>query len=85
MTPQSKDWRVETVCDGTEGRMQYIFEARRDMHQVGVAVAFDEYDWCSDNYVMIPAVVYNGNRQRIVNRAYATGLDRSDYYRRDWH
>lgn len=83
LTPQSKDWRVETVCDGTEGRMQYIFEARRDMHQVGVAVAFDEYDWCSDNYVMIPAVVYNGNRQRIVNRAYATGLDRSDYYRRD--
>ena len=32
---------------------------------------------------MIPASVYNGNRQRIVNRNYATGLDPSDYDRPD--
>lgn len=32
---------------------------------------------------MIPAAVYNGNRQRIVNRDYATGLDKADYYRKD--
>lgn len=32
---------------------------------------------------MIPSSVYNGNRQRIVNREYATGLDKTDYFRRD--
>src|SRR5690606_5973307 len=48
-----------------------------------VAVAFDRYEWTSDNYVMIPSSVYNGNRQRIVNRAYATGLDKTDYNRKD--
>ena len=49
----------------------------------GVAVAFDFYNWNQENYVMIPASVYNGNRNRIVNRAYATGLDREDLYRKD--
>ena len=49
----------------------------------GVAVAFDIYNWHPDNYVMIPASVYNGNRNRIVDRQYAQGLDRSDLYRKD--
>lgn len=52
------------------------------MQQAGVAVAFDERARSSDNYVMIPSSVYNGNRQRIVNREYATGLDKTDYFRR---
>ena len=49
----------------------------------GVAVAFDFNSWDPDNYVLIPASVYNGNRNRIVNRAYATGLDMDDHYRKD--
>lgn len=83
LTPQSEDWKVEVISGDTEGEKQFVFEAKRAMQEVGVAVAFDQYDWTSDNYVMIPSVVYNGNRQRIVNRAYATGLDKSDYYRKD--
>ena len=73
------DWevRTETSTAPDNGRIGYTFTftARRDLEQAGVAVAFDRYDWTSDNYVMIPAAVYNGNRQRIVNRQYATGLD----------
>lgn len=83
LTPESKDWKVQVNHDDRSGKTQFVFEAKRVMKEVGVAVAFDQYNWCSDNYVMIPAVVYNGNRQRIVNRAYATGLDKSDYYRKD--
>jgi hypothetical protein len=49
----------------------------------GVAVAFDFAHWSTGNYVLIPASVYNGNRNRVVSRAYATGLDRSDLYRQD--
>lgn len=83
----SKNWEVkqtvETLKDGQESIYRFTFKAKRAMENAGVAVAFDEYDWTSDNFVMIPAVVYNGNRQRIVNREYATGLDKSDYFRKD--
>lgn len=83
--PASTSWAVETkeekVTDGIS--YTFTFTARQALENAGVAVAFDEYDWSSDNYVMIPAAVYNGNRQRIVNRKYATGLDKSDYYRKE--
>lgn len=79
------DWEVRTekqkVQDGE--LFTFRFKALKDMPESGVAVAFDRYRWTSDNYVMIPASVYNGNRQRIVNRNYATGLDPSDYDRPD--
>ena len=77
----SVDIKEETLLNG----ISYIFTftSRQNIEQAGVAVAFDEYEWSSDNYVMLPSSVYNGNRQRIVNRSYATGLDQSDYYRKD--
>lgn len=82
----SADWltemRMASRADGVE-EYEFRFMARHDMPEAGVAVAFDRYGWTSDNYVMIPASVYNGNRQRIVNRNYATGLDPSDYDRPD--
>ncbi|MGE5294574.1 MAG: hypothetical protein ACM3VT_07085, partial [Solirubrobacterales bacterium] len=49
----------------------------------GVAVAFDFSDWSTDNYVMIPAAVYNANRCKIVPREYAAGLDRQYLYGKD--
>lgn len=79
------EWEVRTekkrIANGT--LFCFRFKAMKDIPEAGVAVAFDCPAWSSDNYVMIPASVYNGNRQRIVNRNYATGLDPSDYDRRD--
>lgn len=80
---QDWKWQVDSTMQDGMTTYRFTFTALRDLNQAGVAVAFDQYDWTSDNYVMIPASVYNGNRQRIVNRAYATGLDSSDYYRKD--
>lgn len=78
-------WRVKVdsvaVTDGKA--YTFVFTARRPADNTGVAVAVDVDGWSSDNYVMIPAAVYGGNRQRIVNRRYASGLDDSDYYRAD--
>lgn len=81
----SSNWKVRTEQTMANGGKLYTFSftARRDMKDAGVAVAFDRYGWTSDNYVMIPSSVYNGNRQRIVNRSYATGLDKTDYNRKD--
>lgn len=79
------DWAVEQWGAEKEfGKVYtFTFTARHDLKNAGVAIAFDEDQWSSDNYVMIPASVYNGNRQRIVNREYATGLDKTDYYRKE--
>jgi len=83
----SENWavQIDSSIIAVKGLVTYVFtfKAKRAMDDAGVAVAFDEYDWSSDNFVLIPAVVYNGNRQRIVNREYATGLDKTDYYRKD--
>lgn len=88
VTSGSPDWEVRAdsqSVDGTPGAQlfTFTFRAKRALKEAGVAVAFDQPDWTSDNYVMIPASVYNGNRQRIVNRDYATGLDKTDYYRKE--
>lgn len=89
ITSESSKWevRIDSVNLSSTGanacKYTFKFKAKRDMHKVGVAVAFDNHTWTSDNYVMLPASVYNGNRQRIVNRDYATGLDKTDYYRKD--
>ena len=84
---RSDNWDVKQEVlqkkGANEVTYRFTFKAKRAMKDAGVAVAFDAYNWSSDNFVMIPAVVYNGNRQRIVNREYATGLDKTDYYRKD--
>jgi hypothetical protein len=49
----------------------------------GVAAAFDFAKWSKDNYTLIPASVYNGNRLRTVNRGYGAGLPAEDYFRKD--
>ncbi|WP_219929303.1 hypothetical protein [Sphingobacterium athyrii] len=83
----SDKWKVKQEVLRKKGSnavtYRFTFKAKKAMKDAGVAVAFDVYDWSSDNFVMIPAVVYNGNRQRIVNREYATGLDKTDYFRKD--
>ncbi len=64
--------------------LNFMFKhAGGDIASAGVAIAFDFASWSPDNYLLIPASVYNGNRNRIVNRAYATGFDKDDYYRKD--
>ena len=49
----------------------------------GVAVAFDFADWSTNSYVLIPASIYNGNRNRIEYRDYCTGFNPEDFYKRD--
>lgn len=49
----------------------------------GVAAAFDFSHWSTDNYTLIPAAVYNGNRLRTSGRGYNTGQAPGDLYRKD--
>lgn len=83
ITPESDNWEISTGYQPESGNYTFTFKAKRTLSSSGVAVAFDSYNWSSDNYVMIPASIYNGNRQRIVHREYARGLDPSDYYKKN--
>lgn len=51
-------------------------------HHAGVAVAVDFAKWSSENYVLVPAAVYNGNRFRVVNSGYCARYPESDFYNR---
>jgi len=85
----SDGWEYELSANPVKGEkdaldLKVTFRLKGDgKASAGVAVAFDFYKWSPENYVMIPASVYNANRNRIVNREYASGLDRSDMYRKD--
>jgi hypothetical protein len=46
----------------------------------GLAAALDFTRWDPENYVLIPASVYGGNRNRIEARGYCTGFDAGDFY-----
>lgn len=49
----------------------------------GVAAAFDFAPWSRENYVLVPAAVYNGNRFRVVNSGYCAPFPKSDCYDRN--
>jgi hypothetical protein len=52
-------------------------------NSAGIAVAFDFAGWSTNNYVLVPASIYNGNRNRIEYRGYCTGFNPEDFYNKD--
>jgi len=49
----------------------------------GIAVTFDFADWSTGNYVMIPAIVYNGNRFRTIYGGYMPVYPSDMYYNKN--
>jgi hypothetical protein len=78
--------QTETVPD-KEGKVldiKLVFRLTEgSAMSAGVAAAFDFSDWSEENYVMIPASVYNGNRNKIEHRGYCTGFNEEDFYNKD--
>ncbi len=50
---------------------------------VAVAVLFDFDRWSTDNYVLVPASIYNGNRYRIIGNGYNPDYPKDMYYNPD--
>jgi hypothetical protein len=46
----------------------------------GVAVAFDFANWSTNNYVLVPGVVYNGNRFRTLGSGYMPPFPRDMFF-----
>jgi hypothetical protein len=87
-TPNAK-WRCAVQTQPVAGErdaldLSITFTLIEGMaRDTGVAVAFDFKAWSTNHYALIPASVYHGNRNRIVARAYASGLNREELYRKD--
>ncbi len=89
LTTKGYDWRISTkttpIEDDPTG-MDVSIELtlqNGSIAQAGFAVAFDFTNWDFENYILLPAAVYNGNRHQIVNRGYAEGIDRKYLYQED--
>ena len=81
---------VRWTCDANERRVPGEPDAR-DLavtfklaggaaKSAGVAVAFDFADWSTDNYVLVPAVVYNGNRFHSLGHGYMPAYPREMFF-----
>lgn len=49
-------------------------------HSASVSVNFSFDDWNNENYLLIPAIVYNGNRYRAIGNGYNPGYPPDMYY-----
>ena len=49
----------------------------------GVAVAFDFRDWNRSNYVLVPGIVYNGNRFHVETNGYMAPYPKNYYYNKN--
>ena len=49
-------------------------------NSAGVAVAFDFADWSTNNYVLVPGVVYNGNRFSTLGSGYMPPFPREMFF-----
>lgn len=58
-----------------------IFKLLKDVSpSTAVAVSFDFNKWNRDNYIMIPAIVYNGNRYSSIGNSYNPSYTKEMYY-----
>lgn len=86
---EDEEWKVDVKANSVESDqmamdLDIIFRLKAGIAKdAGVAVAFDFENWSTDNYVMIPASVYNGNRVKIVDRGYNEGIPRELLYKKD--
>jgi hypothetical protein len=49
----------------------------------GVAVAFDFMNWSRSNYVLVPGIVYNGNRFQVETNGYMAPYPKNYYYNKN--
>ncbi len=86
---KNQKWQSEITAsrmdsDSKAMDLEINFQLQSGMaKEVGIAAAFDFTDWDTENYVMLPTSIYNGNRCKLVDRGYNAGLDRKYLYRED--
>lgn len=78
--------KVTESAENKDGgvNMNVIFNVEKGrLESSGVAIAFNFKKWSRNNYVLVPAAVYDGNRFHVVNSGYMAPYPESYYYNKD--
>jgi hypothetical protein len=81
-------WKCDVVGSPVNKDGSVVVEAtfkvaKGRMASSGAAITFDFAGWSTNNYVMIPAVVYNGNRFRVIPGGYMPVYPADMYYNKN--
>ncbi|HET7896884.1 MAG TPA: hypothetical protein VFL47_04425, partial [Flavisolibacter sp.] len=82
----SGNWQVKLQASAVTGQPEALDVTAGFTLKEGTApatavnVSFDFSHWRTDNYVLVPAIVYNGNRYRAIGNGYNPAYPRDMYY-----
>ncbi len=60
-------------------RYEAIFAAEKTLEDVSLCLSFQDPEWKREDYLLIPAAVYDGNRFKIKKQNYPPMFDHSEY------
>ena len=85
---QTSEWsctvNVTPTTDNDAIDVTALFKLEKgNVSSAEVSVAFDFNGWSTENYVLVPAIVYNGNRYRVIGNGYNPGYPKDMYYNPD--
>ncbi|SMO76702.1 hypothetical protein [Solitalea koreensis] len=82
----SGEWKLQLQCAPVAGNskavdVNAIFQLTEGSALASaVSVSFDFSKWSTENYVLVPASVYNGNRYRAIGNGYNPAYPKDMYY-----
>jgi len=79
---QTSEWsctvNVTPTTDNDAIDVTALFKLEKgNVSSAEVSVAFDFNGWSTENYVLVPAIVYNGNRYRVIGNGYNPGFPKT--------
>lgn len=78
------DWKCELTTANIKSEvidLNVAFQLKSGIaKEIAVAANFDFSQWHTENYVMIPAIIYNGNRYRTIGNGYMPNYPTDMYY-----
>lgn len=83
LTESDNNWICTKIESGTTSKgldVSHTFKLGKGASTAtGVAVNFSFENWTTDNYVVIPSAVYNGNRFEVLKYSYPPLFKKEDY------
>lgn len=76
---ETAEWTCDRSGSATDFTVKFRL-AKGQAHSAGVAVAFDFADWNRASYLLVPAVVYDGNRFHALGGEYMPEFPRDMYF-----
>lgn len=88
LTDKTSEWSctIKTTPGNGSDMIDLTAHFRLEKGEVvssAVSIAFEFSNWSTENYVLVPAIVYNGNRYRAIGNGYNPEYPKNMYYNPD--